>query len=86
MGAQRPILAFGPTDGDAAEVMRNAAAGSLFDYADSQNAADFILKNFLGWKSQEENSKLRESAIEQYTRRNLTGKLAKVFEGVVKIK
>ncbi|MEI6122676.1 MAG: glycosyltransferase family 4 protein [Bacteroidota bacterium] len=83
MGAHRPILAFGPPDGDAAQVIGQADAGQLFDYNDSQNASIFILKNFEAWRNKETNNHLPKTSIAQYTRKNLTEKLAKVFNDVV---
>ena len=82
MGAQRPILAFGPVDGDAAEVMKDAEAGEMFDYSDSRNAADFILKNFSLWKSEEAGVQLQPEKIEKYTRRNLTLQLSEIFNKI----
>lgn len=34
LGAQKPILAFGPMNGDAADIIHSAKAGQLFNYAD----------------------------------------------------
>ncbi len=81
MGARRPILAFGPIDGDASFIMEQAGAGAIFNYTDSKSAADFILKNFYDWKSGNEGFIMQKDKIEQYTRRNLTKKLSEVFNG-----
>jgi len=83
MGAQRPVLAFGPTDGDAAVILKDAGAGAIYDYTDSRNAAEFILKNFNVWKSEEIGVQMQPEKIEQYTRRNLTQKLSEIFDAIL---
>ncbi len=86
MGAQRPVLAFGPTDGDAAVILKDAGAGAIYDYTDSRNAAEFILKNFNVWKSEEIGVQMQPEKIEQYTRRNLTQKLSEIFDAILEDK
>ncbi|HQN16517.1 MAG TPA: hypothetical protein PLC90_09185, partial [Bacteroidales bacterium] len=86
MGAQRPVLAFGPTDGDAAMILKDAEAGTIYDYTDSRNAADFIMKTFHAWKSEEIGVQLQPEKIEQYTRRNLTQKLSEIFDAILEDK
>lgn len=83
LGAQRPVLAFGPTDCDAAVIIKDVGAGAIYDYSDSRNAADFILKNFNVWKSEEKGVQMQPEKIEQYTRRNLTQKLSEIFDTIL---
>ncbi|HOV11759.1 MAG TPA: glycosyltransferase family 4 protein [Bacteroidales bacterium] len=84
MGAARPVVAFGPVDGDAASVMNAAGAGQMFDYSDSKNAADFILQCFQNWKDNQSSSFADKNKIEEYTRRNLTQRLAAIFDKAVR--
>lgn len=84
MGACRPILAYGPLDGDAAKVLQQAEAGEMFDYTDSRRSADYILKSFQVWKSDTMGVQLQPEKIEQYTRRNLTKQLAAIMDSFVK--
>ena len=84
MGACRPILAYGPLEGDAAKVLQQAEAGEMFDYTDSRRSAAYILKSFLVWKSEEMGVQLQQEKIEQYTRRNLTKQLAEVMDSMMK--
>lgn len=84
MGACRPILAFGPEDGDAALVMRDAEAGEMFAYTAGREAADYILKIFNVWKSNETGALVQQDKIEQYTRRNLTKQLSEIFNQLTK--
>jgi glycosyltransferase involved in cell wall biosynthesis len=83
MGACRPILAFGPEDGDAALVMKDAQAGEMINYKDSQKAADYLLKVFENWNSDAEGFYVQKEKIEKYTRRNLTRQLSEIFNRFV---
>ena len=42
LASNRPILAIGPEDGDAAYILKDTAAGEIFDYAEVEK-----LKNHL---------------------------------------
>lgn len=84
MGARRPVLAFGPVDCDAAEIVKGAEAGAIFDYSEKEKAAEYILARFNDWKNKNVSSQVNNSKIEQYTRRNLTKKLAGIFDSLFK--
>lgn len=83
IGAKRPVLAFGPVDGDAAIIINEANAGMIVDYPDSKNAAEFILQIFQKWNNQPEPYVLRKENNEKFSRRNLTKQLADVFNQLV---
>jgi transposase len=72
-------------EGDAAKVLQQAEAGEMFDYTDSRCSADYILKSFQVWKSEETGVQLQPEKIEQYTRRNLTKQLAEIMDSIVKL-
>ena len=42
LGGGNPILGLGPTQGDAASIIRNARAGEVFSYGDIRGIVDFI--------------------------------------------
>jgi hypothetical protein len=84
MGAQRPVLAFGPVDGDAASILRETGAGQIFDYSDIKNASEFILSEFNNWKNKTNSYQADKNKIKQFTRKNLTKKLAEIFDSLVK--
>ena len=83
MGSRRPILAFGPVDGDASIVLNRTNAGKLFDYNDVDGAAAFIGEMFEKWKNGEQTGN-NSDEINAFTRRNLTEQLSKVFEKAIK--
>ena len=73
LGARKPILCIGPTDGDAAKIIQECKAGKTFDYSDENGIYEFI-----------ETCMLNEFIFENknylnYSRRNLTKNLSKIL-------
>ena len=79
IGSGRPVLAFGPVDGDAAVILTRTGGGKMFDYEDSEGAAKWIEEMFTRWQKGE-SLQNTSSDYSEYTRRNLTGKLARLFD------
>lgn len=46
LGAQRPILAFGPTDGDAAKIIYECGAGQMFSFEDHKLLKEHVVQLF----------------------------------------
>ncbi len=77
LAAKRPILAIGPIGGDVDNKLKECHAGKLFSYNESEKMRSFILEIF-----ERENKGLKwDETIdtEKYTRKNLTGELAKIL-------
>ncbi len=77
LAAKRPILAIGDTTGDAAQIVKETGAGIIVDESDVEGIMEALLtlkKNF------EDGKEIIPSAIEKYTRKNLTETLAKVLD------
>ncbi len=77
LAAKRPILAIGPKEWDAGDVINECKAGYVFDY---QNREE--LKNvLLGWFTAYQNGELQIASqnIEKYSRKALTNKLAEIL-------
>jgi len=74
LAAHRPILAVGPTDGDASKVLSATGAGKIVDFDDERSTKEAVLEYYKLYKSAE--LKLKASSVEQYSRRSLTGELA----------
>lgn len=77
LSANRPILAIGRTDGDAAEILRECKAGKIVDYDNSeqlknhvQSYYDLFLKNQLIVKTKN---------YRKYSRKNLTKELSNLL-------
>ncbi|HPS82863.1 MAG TPA: hypothetical protein PLA88_01005 [Bacteroidales bacterium] len=81
MGSGRPILAYGPLEGDTASILERTATGKIFDYAQIEESAKYIQSIFEKWKNGEQTTSDKE-VVNTYTRRNLTGKLARLFDQV----
>ena len=77
---QRPILAIGPENGDAAALIRQTESGRVADFDDR----DKMIQILQGWK---EDFLLRQLDIrsgnsDQHTRRKLTSQLANILEAI----
>lgn len=74
----KQIISFGPDDADVSRILNETQAGKHFSYDDTDTIKDFILKKFMLWK----NGNLSENTtnIEQFSRKNLTKKLAEILE------
>ncbi|MCP4976941.1 MAG: glycosyltransferase family 4 protein [Maribacter sp.] len=77
ISARRPILAIGPNNWDAAQVIADTQSGSTFDYQ-----SDIALKNvILEWFAAYEKGNLISNSvgIKKYSRRELTKELSKLI-------
>ena len=70
LGARKPILCIGPTDGDAAKIIQECKAGKTFDYLDINGIYEFIETCMLNRFVFKNNNYLN------YSRRNLTKNLS----------
>ena len=78
LAAQKPILAIGPTLGDVAEILKETKAGNIFDYDDEKGIEEELIKRINEFNSQEKTH--QNVNIEQYSRRELTKKLASIIK------
>ena len=78
LASGKPILLLGPTDGKAAQLIKNANAGEAFDYNDVEGIADFLLRQY---KNQIEKIRTNPDGefIGQYSRKRLTQRLAEII-------
>lgn len=74
----KQIISFGPDKADVAKILDETNAGKHFNYNDSEAIKNFILEKFELWKS----GNLLENSqnIGQFSRRNLTEKLAEILD------
>lgn len=82
LSAKRPVLAIGPPDGDMAEILKETNAGRISGFNDEVS----LKKNILGYYESYKSGKLEcdSKGIEQYSRRELTRKLAVIFDEISK--
>lgn len=74
----KQIISFGPDDADVSRILNETQAGKHFGYDDLDAVKDFILEKFMLWKSG--NLVQNTKNIEQFSRRNLTRKLAEILK------
>lgn len=77
IAAERPILGVGPQGWDVAQMISETNTGSAFNYRDSKGIKNQLLEWFSAYKRQELIVESRH--IEQYSRRELTRKLAQLI-------
>lgn len=76
--AKRPILAIGPENGDAAEILKNTNAGEMIGFEEKEKLKEQVLMLYKKFKNNQLTSESKE--IEKYHRRKLTEKLAVVIK------
>lgn len=74
MASRRPILAIGPTDGDAAVVLTETKAGVMVGFEDEERTKQAVLEYYNLYKANE--LKTDADSVDRYSRRNLTAQLA----------
>ncbi len=78
MAAQRPILCIGPTDGDAARILKETQTGYAFGFEEREKLKMKITELFTDF--QKGDLRLSPKGIEAYSRQNLTRKLAQLMD------
>ncbi len=79
MGSKKPIFAIGPVGGDANEFLKSSNSGTMVGYKDSDGAYLLLKEMYENWNN---NNLQYTFEVEQFSRKNLTKKLAEVFEEV----
>ena len=77
IGSETPILCLGPTDGDAAGIIRDCDAGQTFDYYDEEGIFHFLATLLSNFKPQIPVKK--NEAVNQYSRKSLTQSLIQIL-------
>lgn len=77
LATKNQIISFGPKDSDVKRILEETHAGKHFSYDDYESLKAFILEKFNDWKTGSLSSNTEN--IEQFSRRNLTKKLAEIL-------
>ena len=80
----KPILSFGPKESDVKKILDETNVGKHFSYQDSAELKAFLISQYQNWKSGITSSKTKN--IEQFSRRNLTGKLSEILEAETRVR
>lgn len=78
IAAKRPILALGPKDWDVKKILKETKAGSYFGYGEEEGLKSHISTLYKLYSTQQLN--VSSKNIEKYSRKNLTGDLAKLLK------
>ncbi|MCB0487405.1 MAG: glycosyltransferase family 4 protein, partial [Cyclobacteriaceae bacterium] len=76
LASGKPILGIGPTEGDAAEILKQTNAGVILERPDVQQIANAIDRYYKQWAAGE---LAKTSDMEKYTRRALTDQLVQLL-------
>lgn len=77
MVSERPIVAIGPSGSDFAEIITTTNTGVFFNYAEKDTLKKVLLEYYEKYK--QGNLKSNPVGLQNYSRRNLTEKLAKLL-------
>ncbi len=77
LASGNPILAVGPVQGDAAEILRQTKAGEIFERSDKAGLKACLVRLYDRWKKGETED---QRNIVSFTRKNLTSQLIKLLE------
>ncbi len=81
--SDRPILAIVPSDGVAAQVIRETKTGTVVDPEDIEGVAGSLVKYYGQWKQGNLDHSPHWDNVRKYSRKSQTGKLAEIFLGQI---
>ncbi|MFM7176404.1 MAG: glycosyltransferase [Bacteroidota bacterium] len=82
LAAKKPVLCLGPTDGDAAKVLKETGAGFAAEFHDKHEIKKVLVDFFS--KFQSGTLQVSNQSVEQYSREQLTRKLVSVLDDMTK--
>lgn len=82
LAARRPLMAIGPDGGDSARIIREAEAGPVCGFQDKSAMKTSIADLFA--RFQAGNLQGNNKDISRYSRKGITGQMAKILDGLVK--
>lgn len=87
LAAQRPLLALGPVDGEAANLLKDYTSFAMYDYDDSLRIKNEVRKIYQLWKVQNNGGLSQHNQrINDFSRKNLTRKLSSILNTLVSAK
>lgn len=78
LGARKRIIGIGPSNGDAATILKECNAGVMFDRIDKNGLLNFLLDELMNDNSNQINS----IEVKKYTRRQLTNQLSTIISNL----
>jgi len=83
-GAQKPILAIAPQDGEAAKLIKSVGAGRVVSPGNIQEIEEAILSFYREFSNGKLFSKTNTDIAKKFERKYLTSRLAKLFDDILK--
>lgn len=80
LASGRPILCIGPEDGDAADILHSSGHQAVFDYEDVKGVKSWLANQFEKAGDEHTESLPLQPEVLQYSRKNLTEKLAALLD------
>ncbi len=80
----KPIIAFGPTTGEAARVLSQFKNSIMIDYDDVDTAVEFLENVMLKYEENQTNTRISHAEVNRFERKQLTEQLAGVFDSLIK--
>ena len=78
LGAGKRIVGIGPSNGDAATILKECQAGRMFDRVDKTGLFNFLSDEIINDRS----SQINSNEVKKYTRRQLTNQLSKIISNL----
>jgi glycosyltransferase involved in cell wall biosynthesis len=78
LGAGKRIVGIGPSNGDAATILKECQAGRMFDRSDKTGLFNFLSDEILNDRS----SQIYSNEVKKYTRRQLTNQLSTIISNL----
>lgn len=87
LAAGRPIVAFGPKEGEMADALSKTDAGTIFDWDEKEPLKQALIEHYNTYleadgKGREEAPTHNKEAINNYSRRKLTDDMVGIWEGL----
>ena len=80
LASKRPIICIAPTDGDAAQVIKETKSGSVFGFDETESLKKYLLESFNDFEAG--TLKNESFGIEKYSRLNLTKTMSDLIKGI----
>jgi glycosyltransferase involved in cell wall biosynthesis len=75
LGAKKRIVGIGPSNGDAATIIRSCNAGEMFDRTDKKQLQEWLLNQI----NQDNRYLINQAEVSKYTRKELTQQLSSII-------
>lgn len=80
LASERPIVAFGPEDGEVAKVLGETSSGVIFDWNEEEKLKSHVIRLYEDYRSSNWIRNIDKGAISKYSRRELTGEMVEILE------